>query len=54
MAYQWAALKLQGKAEETDNLRARAEELLRPHRDNKHAAVVRARAVLAGDMPPWP
>jgi serine/threonine protein kinase len=54
LAYQSAALKLQGKTEEADAIRARAEELLRPHRNNEHPAAVRARLVLDGEMPPWP
>jgi tetratricopeptide (TPR) repeat protein len=54
LAYQSAALKLQGKTEEATRLRAQAEEILRPHRSNQHPAAVRARLVLAGKMPPWP
>jgi tetratricopeptide (TPR) repeat protein len=54
LAYQWLALKYQGKDEEAEPIRARAEELLRPHVNSKHAAAVRGHRVLAGEMPPWP
>jgi serine/threonine protein kinase/tetratricopeptide (TPR) repeat protein len=54
LAYQSAALRLLGRTEDAERIRARAEELLRPHRNNKHPAALRARLVLDGDMPRWP
>jgi tetratricopeptide (TPR) repeat protein len=54
LAYQAAALEGQGKKEGPARLRARAEEILRPHHNNQHPAAVRARLLLAGRMPPWP
>ncbi len=54
LAYQSAALKAQGKKAVAERLRARAEKILLPQRNNPHPAAVRARLVLAGRMPPWP
>jgi serine/threonine protein kinase/tetratricopeptide (TPR) repeat protein len=54
LAYQSAALRLQGKLQEADQIRTQAHEILRPHLSRDHEAVVRARQVLAGTLPPWP